>query len=56
MNPSSRSLFKVSLVGEELTALDTIERLMGKKPEHRFKFIQEQMLIKGEEVLDSLDL
>lgn len=56
MNPTSRSLFKVKLIGEELIAVDTIERLMGKKPEHRFKFIQEQMLIKGESVLESLDL
>jgi topoisomerase-4 subunit B len=56
MNPASRSLFKVILNDENSLATDTIERLMGKKPEHRFKFIQEQMLLKGEEVLDSLDL
>lgn len=55
MNPDSRSLYKVSLVDDE-EAVDTTERLMGKKPEFRFKFIQEQMFLKGEEVLDSLDL
>ncbi len=56
MNPASRSLFKVNLIGEEVEAVERIEHLMGKKPEYRFKFIQEQMLLKGETVLESLDL
>ena len=56
MDPDTRSLFKVSLEGEELIAKETIENLMGKKPEYRFKFIQEQMSVKGKEVLKSLDL
>ena len=56
MDPTTRTLFKVSLEGEESIAKDTIERLMGKKPEYRFKFIQEQMSVKGCEVLKNLDL
>jgi len=56
MNPDSRSLIKVSLIGEESDAFDVIERLMGKKPEHRFKFIQEHMINQGDAILDSLDL
>ncbi|MEK6734026.1 MAG: DNA topoisomerase IV subunit B, partial [Pseudomonadota bacterium] len=56
MDPKSRSLYKVIIKDEEEMASETIERLMGKKPEHRFKFIQEQMHIKGISVLDNLDL
>lgn len=56
MNPQTRELFKVSLIDDTESAEDATERLMGKKPEHRFKFIQEQMLNKGEEVLEKLDL
>lgn len=56
MDPKTRSLFKVSLEGEEELAAKTIETLMGKKPEYRFKFIQEQMQEKGAEVLENLDL
>lgn len=56
MDPKTRELFKVTLVDDEESAEDTTERLMGKKPEHRFKFIQEQMISHGDEVLENLDL
>lgn len=56
MNPQTRELFKVTLVDDAESAEDATERLMGKKPEHRFKFIQEQMISNGNEVLESLDL
>ena len=56
MNPASRSLIKINLIGEEDSAFEVIERLMGKKPEHRFKLIQDHMIEKGESLLDSLDL
>ncbi len=56
MDPKTRSLYQVSLAEEAEKATDTIERLMGKKPEFRFKFIQEQIQIKGEAVLENLDL
>lgn len=56
MDPKSRSLYKVNLENEAEYSAEIIEKLMGKKPEYRFKFIQEQMLIKGAEVLEGLDL
>ncbi len=55
MNPASRTLIKVDLFDEE-DAVEVIERIMGKKPEYRFKFIQEHMISKGLAVLDDLDL
>ena len=56
MDPKHRILYKISLVDEEESAQEIIERLMGRKPEYRFKFIQEQILLRGEKVLESLDL
>jgi topoisomerase-4 subunit B len=42
MDPSKRTMLKV-VVDEEAIAdtNDTVERLMGNKPEARFRFIQE---------------
>jgi topoisomerase IV subunit B len=56
MNPSSRILLQVSCLDEEEQAQELLERLMGKKPEHRFQFIQQQMALKGKKILDNLDL
>ncbi len=56
MDPKTRCLYKVILANEQEFAFETIEKLMGKKTEYRFKFIQEQMLIKGNQVLQALDL
>lgn len=55
MDPSTRTIIKIELQEGE-NADDLIDKLMGKKPEYRFKFIQEQMMIKGSEMLDKLDL
>jgi topoisomerase-4 subunit B len=43
MDPAKRTLLRVALLDAdgELTA-DTVERLMGAKPEARFAFIQER--------------
>ncbi|WP_237154701.1 DNA topoisomerase IV subunit B [Oryzibacter oryziterrae] len=42
MDPKSRTLLRVVLVEDESTlTADTVERLMGNKPEGRFQFIQE---------------
>ena len=42
MNPAKRTLLKVVVPEEaEKETEETVERLMGKKPEHRFQFIQE---------------
>ena len=40
----------------ERDAADRIDQLMGKKPEFRFAFIQEQTRDKGEEFLKDLDV
>jgi topoisomerase-4 subunit B len=49
MDPSKRSLLKVMVDHEakEETS-DTVERLMGNKPEARFLFIQERAAFAGE--------
>ena len=46
MNPKTRMLYKVSV--DDFENIDTIvDNLMGKKPEKRFQFIQEQALTKN---------
>jgi topoisomerase-4 subunit B len=43
MDPAKRTLLRVALVAQERDATaDTVERLMGSKPEARFAFIQER--------------
>jgi topoisomerase-4 subunit B len=43
MDPAKRTLLRVALIREENDATaDTVERLMGSKPEARFAFIQER--------------
>jgi topoisomerase-4 subunit B len=43
MDPKSRTLLKVEVIeGEEMPTRDSVERLMGNKPEARFSFIQER--------------
>lgn len=53
MKPENRTLLKVNIPEDEgaLTA-DTVSRLMGNKPEMRFKFIQERAQFAGVEMLD----
>jgi topoisomerase-4 subunit B len=41
MDPSKRILLRVEIVGEKQTG-ETVESLMGNKPEERFRFIQER--------------
>jgi topoisomerase-4 subunit B len=41
MDPSTRTLARVSLPDGETTVNDLVETLMGRKPELRFRFIQE---------------
>jgi topoisomerase-4 subunit B len=41
MDPSKRTLARVTLPREEEQVEDLVERLMGRKPEARFRFIQE---------------
>src|SRR5208282_6806910 len=53
MDPKRRTLLRVMLVADarEATA-DSVERLMGTKPEARFAFIQERAEFAQEELLD----
>ena len=41
MDPTKRILARVTLPREEEPVEDLVERLMGRKPEARFRFIQE---------------
>jgi len=41
MNPASRTLARVTLPRDEEAVEDLVEKLMGRKPEARFQFIQE---------------
>ena len=41
MNPGTRTLARVSLPDGEVAVNELVETLMGRKPELRFKFIQE---------------
>ncbi len=56
MDPNTRSLFKVTLPQEyeqRASVKDLVDRLMGKNPEHRFNFIQQNAASLDEEVIDA---
>src|SRR5579863_8947176 len=52
MDPRTRSMARISLPRAEETVADLVEALMGKKPELRFRFIQEN----AEFAADDLDV
>ncbi|MGL4441689.1 MAG: toprim domain-containing protein, partial [Bosea sp. (in: a-proteobacteria)] len=53
MDPSKRTLLKVVIENDERTdTSDSVERLMGNKPEARFNFIQENAAFATEAMLD----
>ena len=53
MNPATRKLIRVSIDEDEGGSTgDLVERLMGKKPELRFQFIQENARFADAEELD----
>jgi topoisomerase-4 subunit B len=53
MDPRSRTLLRVSILDEtEAPTVDSIERLMGSKPEARFAFITERAAFADEDELD----
>jgi len=57
MNRASRVLLKVEIKDSEIDSTrERVEHLMGKKPEHRFNFIQEQTRDGGKEILEQLDV
>ena len=56
MDPKTRSLFKVTLPQEyeqRAGVKDLVDRLMGKNPEHRFNFIQQNAASLDEDVIDA---
>ncbi|MGL4495114.1 MAG: DNA topoisomerase IV subunit B [Beijerinckiaceae bacterium] len=53
MDPRKRTLLKVMVLQEDRNETgDTVERLMGNKPEARFAFIQERAAFAEEDLLD----
>lgn len=57
MNPANRKLLKVVIADEDREATEIrVNDLMGKKPELRFQFIQEQTALKGNQLKDALDV
>lgn len=55
MNPKNRILFQVTI--EDFENIGTIvDDLMGKKPEKRYQFIQNQALTKMKEIINNLDI
>ena len=57
MNRASRVLLKVMIdESESEPTRERVEQLMGRKPEHRFNFIQEQTKSRGKEILEQLDV
>ncbi|MCJ8143242.1 DNA topoisomerase IV subunit B [Ancylobacter sp. A5.8] len=53
MNPKTRTLLRVTVADAERSATaDTVERLMGNKPESRFAFISERAAFASDELLD----
>ncbi|MEH6756409.1 MAG: DNA topoisomerase IV subunit B [Parasphingorhabdus sp.] len=56
MDPETRSLFRVTLPQEyenRAAVKDLVDRLMGKNPEHRFNFIQQNAASLDEEAIDA---
>ena len=41
MNPKTRNMLQVKIIGDRLETVSSIDRLMGNRPEARFEFIQE---------------
>ncbi len=52
MDPRKRTLLKVVVQDDRDATSETVERLMGNKPEARFAFIQERAAFAAEELLD----
>ncbi len=53
MNPNTRLLLRVEVAEDEISVTSqTVDQLMGNKPEARFSFIQEKAEFVSEEILD----
>jgi topoisomerase-4 subunit B len=56
MDPATRQLIRITLPREyeqRASVNDLVERLMGKNPEHRFNFIQDNAAQLDEEAIDA---
>jgi topoisomerase IV subunit B len=56
MDPNTRSLIRISLPQEyedRAQVTDLVDRLMGRNPEHRFRFIQDNAAMVDEEAIDA---
>lgn len=57
MDPTKRRMLRVMIDESEVgETADRVSQLMGKKPELRFQFIQEQTALRGKEITDALDV
>ena len=57
MTVGNRVLLKVMIEEEDIDATrERVDQLMGKKPEHRFNFIQEQTAARGTDIIQQLDV
>jgi topoisomerase-4 subunit B len=52
MDPRKRTLLRVDVIDAVAATKDTVDALMGTKPEARFRFIQERAEFAATEVLD----
>jgi topoisomerase-4 subunit B len=50
MDPAKRTLARVTLPRDEEAVEDLVETLMGRKPELRFRFIQENAVFATEDL------
>jgi topoisomerase-4 subunit B len=50
MDPTKRLLARVTLPEDEVDVQALVETLMGRKPEHRFRFIQDNAQFVHEEL------
>ena len=57
MNVGTRTLLQVKIQDDDIDPTkERVEQLMGRKPEHRFNFIQEQTASRGKAILGDLDV
>lgn len=55
MDPAKRVLTKLKIMNEEAIS-EIVENLMGKKPQKRYEFINEQALTKLNKIINNLDI
>ncbi|MFN7039172.1 MAG: DNA topoisomerase IV subunit B [Alphaproteobacteria bacterium] len=56
MDPTKRTLIKITLPDDMSIVETSLDNLMGRKPEYRFQFIQTEALSKGAEFIENLDI